>query len=165
VAMENMCRQYFYNYDMDILIPRLFITLGINHPPTTFVQNATRQFALVKLGKLEVIKLGNLDSERDFTDVRDCVRGLNLLQMMGKSGESYNICSGISRPLYQVLDILKKISGLDPKIILDSNLLRPSDEPKLTGDNTKIRELGWELKIPFEQTIEDIYNNWLIREA
>ena len=93
-AMEMMARQFHYNFGMDVILPRLFIHVGPDHPPVTALQNFARQLASVKLGLMEpVLKVGNLESARDFVDVRDGVKALALLAEQGTSGESYNLCT------------------------------------------------------------------------
>lgn len=165
-AMEMMCRQYHLNYGMDIVMPRLFIHVGPNHPPVTALQNFAMQLAAIKLGKQQpVMKVGNLDTSRDFVDVRDGARALWVLAQKGKSGEVYNQCTGKAWSIKESLDMLIDISGLAVDIQTDSTLLRPSDEKVLLGDCSKLKSLGWEPKIPFRQTLEDIYKNWLERLA
>lgn len=163
-AMEMMARQFHYNYGMDIVLPRLFIHVGPDHPPVTALQNFARQLASVKLGLLEpVIKVGNLESARDFVDVRDGVRALALLAEKGISGECYNLCTGKAWTMKESLNMLKDISGVKVDVQTDASLFRPSDEKLLLGNPHKIEDLGWKAIIPFEKTLNDIFNNWLNR--
>lgn len=164
LAMESMARQFHLNYKMDFVLPRLFIHLGPDHPPVTAIQNFARQLAAIKLKKQPpIIKVGNLESSRDFVDVRDGVRALWLLAQKGVSGEVYNICTGKAHTMKESLNLLIKISGVKVKIETDPALFRPSDEKLLLGDPSKIQALGWKAKIPFKQTLTDIYNNWIDR--
>jgi len=163
-AMEMMARQFHLNYEMDFVLPRLFIHLGPDHPPVTAIQNFARQLASIKMElQLPVIKVGNIETARDFVDVRDGVKALWLLAQKGKSGEVYNLCSGKAYTIKESLDMLIAISDLQVKIEIDKTLFRPSDEKLLLGDPSKIEALGWKTVIPFEQTLSDIYNNWLSR--
>jgi GDP-4-dehydro-6-deoxy-D-mannose reductase len=163
-SMEMMGRQFHLNYGMDIVLPRLFIHVGPDHPPVTALQNFARQLAAIQLEKQEAeIKVGNLESSRDFVDVRDGVRALLLLAEKGTSGAAYNICTGTAWTMQESLDLLIKISGLNVHVRTSPELFRPSDEKVLLGDPSKIRTLGWKPQIPFEQTLQDIYANWLQR--
>jgi len=163
-AMEMMARQFHYNYGMDVILPRLFIHVGPDHPPVTALQNFARQLASVKLGLMEpVLKVGNLESARDFVDVRDGVKALALLAEQGTSGESYNLCTGKAWTMKESLDMLIDISGVEVDIQTDPSLFRPSDEKLLLGDPSKIHSLGWKAVIPFETTLNDIFENWLKR--
>jgi GDP-4-dehydro-6-deoxy-D-mannose reductase len=164
-AMEMMARQFHLNYKMDFVLPRLFIHLGPDHPPVTAIQNFARQLAAIKLGlQPPVIKVGNLESARDFVDVRDGVKALWVLAGKGVSGEVYNLCSGKAYTMKESLEYLIEISGLQVRIEIDPNLFRPTDEKLLLGDPSKIGSLGWKAGIPFKQTLSDIYNNWLKRQ-
>ncbi len=163
-AMEMMARQFHYNYGMDIVLPRLFIHVGPDHPPVTALQNFARQLASVKLGLQEpVLRVGNLESARDFVDVRDGANALALLAEKGISGEVYNLCTGKAWTMKESLNMLINISGVKVDIQTDPSLFRPSDEKLLLGDPGKIGALGWKAVIPFEKTLNDIFENWLHR--
>jgi len=165
-CLEMMSRQHHLNYGMDVVIPRLFIHVGPDHPPVTALQNFAMQLAAIKHGQQDpVIKVGNLDSLRDFVDVRDGAKALWLLANKGQSGEVYNVCTGKAWTMHESLNMLIEISGLDIKIEQDRKLFRPSDEKVLLGDPSKLQLLGWKAEIPFRETLEDIYNNWLERLA
>lgn len=164
VCTETMARQFHLNYGMDVILPRLFIHVGPDHPPVTAVQNFARQLAAISLNKQKpVVRVGNLDSARDFVDVRDGVKALWLLAEKGSSGEVYNICSGKAYTMRQCLEMLIEISGLAVKVEHDTTLNRPSDEAILLGSTAKLEELGWKAKIPFRQTLTDVYQNWIKR--
>lgn len=163
-AMEMMARQFHLNYGMEVVLPRLFIHVGPDHPPVTALQNFARQLASVKLGLQEPkLRVGNLDSARDFVDVRDGARALALLGEKGVNGEVYNQCTGKAWTMKESLNMLIKISDLKADIQIDPALFRPSDEKLLLGDPTKIQTLGWMAEVPFETTLSDIYSNWLER--
>jgi GDP-4-dehydro-6-deoxy-D-mannose reductase len=165
-AMEMMARQFHLNYGMDVVLPRLFIHVGPDHPPVTALQNFASQLASVMSGIQEpVIKTGNLESSRDFVDVRDGVMALLILAEKGCSGQVYNICAGKAWTMKEALDILIRISRTQTEIRRDNKLFRPSDEKILLGDPSKIKALGWEPVIPFEKTLEDILANWVKRLA
>jgi len=165
-AMEMMARQLYLNYQMDFVFPRLFIHVGPDHPPVTALQSFAMQLAAIKLGQQKpVMRVGNLESSRDFVDVRDGVRALWRLAQSGKRGEVYNICTGKAWNIKDCLEMLRKISGTQVEILHDRSLLRPSDELVLLGAPKKINALGWFPEIPFEQTLQDIFENWMGRLA
>ena len=163
-AMEMMARQFHLNFGLDVVLPRLFIHVGPDHPPVTALQNFAKQLASIKLGLQEpVMRVGNLSSSRDFVDVRDGAHALVVLAEKGVSGETYNQCTGKDWTMQESLDMLGKISGLEVKVVTDPVLFRPSDEKVLLGNPEKINKLGWKAEIPFDQTLRDIYQNWLER--
>ena len=164
VATEALGFQHFHNYGLRVFLPRLFIHVGTGHPPATAIQNFARQLALIKKGHLEPeVRVGNLESARDFIDVRDGVAGLMLLLEKGQPGVPVNICTGEAVKISDILDMLISISGLKVKRTSDAGLMRPSDEPLLLGDNSKLRSLGWSRKYTMMQTLEAVYSDWLAR--
>ena len=164
VCTEIMARQFHMNYGLDVVLPRLFIHVGPDHPPVTAVQNFARQLAAIASKKQEpTVRVGNLDSARDFVDVRDGVKALWLLAETGLNGEVYNICSGKAYTMRQCLEMLIDISGLAVKVEHDPTLNRPSDEALLLGSTSKLEALGWQASIPFQQTLKDVFQNWIDR--
>jgi GDP-4-dehydro-6-deoxy-D-mannose reductase len=108
------------------------------------------------------MSVGDLTPRRDFSDVRDIVRGYWLLLERGEPGEVYNLCSGRSWAIQQVLDFLleqSRVKGI--AVETDPARLRPSDVMVLEGDASKIRKAtGWEVEIPFERTLKDLLAYW-----
>ena len=164
VMTETLGYQYYANYKMEILLPRLFIHVGTGHPPSTAIQNFARQLALIAKGKLEpVIHVGNLSTARDFIDVRDGVAGMMMMLDKELYGKPVNICTGKAHRISDILSILMEICGLKIDIVEDWSLLRPSDEPLLLGDNSKLKSLGWKQKYSIRETLEAVYQDWLER--
>ena len=103
------------------------------------------------------MQVGNLDSLRDFTDVRDVVRAYRLLIEQGQNNNAYNIASGNLRPIREILDGLCAAAGMQPEIHVDPALFRPTDSSALF-DTSRIRDhVGWQPEVPIEQTIQDVY--------
>jgi GDP-4-dehydro-6-deoxy-D-mannose reductase len=127
--------------------------------------NFAKQLARIKVGLAEpVIRVGNLDAVRDFTDVRDTVRAYWLAVNKAKPGEVYNICSGSGITIRELLDRLIVLAEVEVTIEPDPERMRPSDVEILLGDCSKFhRDTGWEPKIPFDQTLRDIVDYWLDR--
>ena len=116
----------------------------------------------IELGLQEpVIRVGNLDAVRDFTDVRDMVRGYWLAVTKAKPGEVYNIATGSGITIRELLDRILAQSKVEVKIETDPERLRPSDVEILIGDASKFRaDTGWEPQIPFEKTLTDLLEYW-----
>jgi GDP-4-dehydro-6-deoxy-D-mannose reductase len=164
VATEALGYQYFRNYGLQVFLPRLFIHVGTGHPPATAIQNFGRQLALISSGKsAPVIRVGNLESARDFIDVRDGVAGLMMLLERGKPGDPVNICTGEALTIREVLSRLIAISGQQVEVVPDPALNRPSDEPLLLGDNTKLVSLGWKRQYTITETLQSVFGDWLSR--
>jgi GDP-D-mannose dehydratase len=125
--------------------------------------NFATQISEIEAGIREpVIFVGDLKPRRDYSDVRDIVRGYWALLERGEPGEVYNLCSGKSWPIQHVLDFLlgqSRVKGIAVKI--DPARLRPSDVMELEGDPGKIeRAVGWKVEIPFERTLTELLDYW-----
>ncbi|MDP3982978.1 MAG: GDP-mannose 4,6-dehydratase, partial [bacterium] len=154
--------QYFKSYGVRIIRTRGFNHTGPRQGDVYACSTFAKQIALIEKGKQDpVIKVGNLDSFRDFTDVRDMVRAYLLVVEKGEPGEVYNIASGKTWQIKKVLDMLLDMSKTDIKVEEDPERMRPSDVEILQGDASKFKkQTGWEPKYKFEQTLEDLLNYW-----
>jgi GDP-4-dehydro-6-deoxy-D-mannose reductase len=165
VGQDLLGYQYFMSYRLPIIRTRGFNHEGPRRPPVFVVSDFALQVAEIeKEMRPPVIRVGNLEAHRDFTDVRDMVRGYWLALEKGRPGEVYNICSGRSFAVREVLDMLLGLTKVRIRVEQDPKRLRPSDVPVLRGDCTRFtRETGWQPEIPFEQTVEDLLNYWRAR--
>jgi len=162
VAMDYLGYQYFQSYKMIIIRTRGFNHTGPRRGEVFVTSNFARQIAMIEKGKVEpVIHVGDLTTERDWTDVRDMVKGYLLAVQKGKSGEVYNICSEKAIKVGDMLNMLLSYSRKKVKIRRDISRLRPSDVPILLGNCSKFKKLtGWKPEIPFAQTMKDLLNYW-----
>lgn len=162
VGQDLLAYQYFMSYQMDVVRTRGFNHTGPRRAPVFVVSDFAKQIADIEKGRKEpVIHVGNLDAERDFTDVRDVVRAYYLALEKGKGGEAYNICSEKSWRIGDMLDRLLSFTDAKIKVRQDPARLRPSDVPRLRGDCSKFRrDTGWVPRIPFEQTLKDMLDYW-----
>lgn len=164
VGGECLGYQAFKNYGLPVYLPRLFIHVGTGHPPATAIQNFARQLALIATGRSEpIIRVGRLDTARDFIDVRDGVAAMLLLLERGRPGQPVNICTGTAQNIGDTLHTLIAISGAKVEVVDDPALHRPSDEPLLLGDNSRLKALGWTQSYTFRQTLEAVYADWVQR--
>jgi len=163
-ATEMIGFQYFRNHGLQVYLPRMFIHVGTGHPPATAIQNFARQLALIAKGRMEpILRVGNLDTARDFIDVRDGVEAMMLLLDQGRSGVPHNIATGKAHSIRDTLDMLIRASGLKVEVLTDPGLLRPTDEPLLLGENSRLRALGWVQRHSFEETLRAVYADWVER--
>lgn len=165
VACDKLCYQYNKSYGMKTIATRGFNHTGPRRGEVFVTSNFAKQIVQIEKGINEpVMYVGNLEARRDFTDVRDTVRGYHLAVQKCKPGQSYNICSGKTWRIQQVLDILLNLSTVNVQVRQDPSRMRPSDLPLLLGDNTKFKmATGWEPTIPFEKTMADLMDYWRAR--
>lgn len=108
-----------------------------------------------------VMEVGNLSPERDFTDVRDTVRGYAAALEKGRAGEAYNLCQGRAIQIGAILGDLCRLAGVDPEIRTAEHRKRSAEVPAHWGSFEKARaELGWEPRIPWEQTLRDLLESF-----
>ncbi|MBW3537874.1 GDP-mannose 4,6-dehydratase [Candidatus Parcubacteria bacterium] len=164
VGQENLAKMYAKR-GFNSIIARPFNHIGPGQQPGFLVSDLAKQIAeLEKHDAPTPLKVGNLSSKRDFTDVRDIVRAYSLLAEKGVPGEVYNVCSGRSVPGQQILNQLLSLSSKPIKAEPDPAKMRPSDIPDLYGDATKIHQAtGWQPVIPLEQTLRDVLDDWRLR--
>lgn len=161
VTQENMAKLYVKAYGMKIIMVRAFNHIGPMQSKNFVVSDFASRIAEIEKGKENVLKVGNLEAYRDFTDVRDIVRGYNMLMEKGTTGEIYNIGSGDPYKVQEILDILIGLSTKDIKVKIDPEKLRPSDVPIIQCDNSKIRNhVGWEPIFHIKDTLKDTLDYW-----
>lgn len=158
-AAQNMFGTlYAKSYGMDIVMVRAFNHIGKGQLPQFVASDFCRQAAEIKAGLREnVIRTGNLSAKRDFTDVRDVVRAYGLLALNGKAGETYNVGSGRSIAISELLAEIIDISGCEIRHETDPARMRPSDIPEIRADISKLqRDTGWAPEIPLRETLREM---------
>jgi GDP-4-dehydro-6-deoxy-D-mannose reductase len=161
-AQEIFSRIWFSVYGLDIVLTRSFPHIGPGQALGFVVPDLCCQIARIEQQNADpVISVGNIDSSRDMTDVRDVVRGYRLLLQNGKSGEVYNVGSGRSISVRQILDALVNMSRTRIKIQIDPSKLRPSDVPLVVANIDKIKKCtGWQPEIQLVKTLADTLQFW-----
>ena len=162
LAQEALALRAPQEDGVEVVVARAFNHTGPRQDPAFAAPSFARQIALIERGVIEpVIRTGNLDAERDFTDVRDVVRAYRLLMELGAPGRVYNVCSGVARSIRSVLDALVERSSARVEIELDPEKLRPSDTPVLVGNPSRLMsETGWLPERTFEHMIDDLLSYW-----
>jgi GDP-4-dehydro-6-deoxy-D-mannose reductase len=168
VAQDMMGYQYFKSYGLPIIRTRAFNHEGPRRGEVFVTSNFAKQVAEIEAGlRAPIIFVGDLKPTRDYSDVRDIVRGYWALLDRGEPGEVYNLCSGRPWAIQQVLDfLLAESRSKNISVEIDPARLRPSDVMVLDGDPSKIcNATGWAVEIPFEQTLRDLLAYWRQRIA
>ncbi len=162
VGQDMLAYQYARSYGIKAVVTRAFNHSGPRRGEVFVVSNFAKQIAEIEKKKTDpVIRVGNLEAKRDFTDVRDIVKAYWLATEKCEYGEVYNICSGSCYSIQEVLDMLLGFSKVKVEIKKDPSRMRPSDVQILLGDNSKFcKATGWKPEIPFEKTAEDLINYW-----
>ncbi len=162
-ACQNMIGSiYSKAYDMDLILVRAFNHIGPGQLPLFVVSDFCKQVAEIEKGLREpVIRVGNLEAKRDFTDVRDVVRAYVQLVQKGMPGETYNVGRGKAIKIRDILDEIINQSKAKIAVEVDPAKLRPVDVPIIEADTIKIKKItGWRPEISIEQTISETLDYW-----
>ncbi|HVP39957.1 MAG TPA: GDP-mannose 4,6-dehydratase [Candidatus Saccharimonadales bacterium] len=162
VAQDMLGYQYFRSYQLDVVRTRAFNHEGPRRGSVFVTSNFCKQVAEIEHGRRPpVLRVGNLEAKRDFTDVRDVVRAYWLALERGQAGEVYNIGSGRCWEIGEMLKLVLSLTDRKIEVQPDPARMRPSDVPVLLCDAGKFaRETGWKPEIPFEQTLRDLLQYW-----
>lgn len=163
VAQDKLSFQYHRSYGLKIVVTRAFNHTGPRRGEVFVTSNFAKQIAEIEKGlRNPIIHVGNLEAQRDFTDVRDIVRAYLLSLQKCSFGEVYNVCSEKSRRIQEVLDLLLGMSkAKNIKVKQDPERMRPSDVEVLLGNCSKFKKAtGWKPEIKFEKTMRDLLDYW-----
>ena len=165
VAQDLLGYQYFKSYGMQIVRTRAFNHTGPRRGHVFVCSDFAKQIVEIEKGLCPpVIFTGNLSAQRDFTDVRDMVKGYLMALDHGEPGEVYQLCSGKALAISELLSMLLSMTNVAIEIRQDPARLRPSDVPILLGSYAKFnKQTGWKPQIPLEQTMADLLNYWRAR--
>lgn len=161
VGQDLLAYQEHANHRTHVVRVRIFNTTGPgkeHDAPSDF----TRRCVEVELGKRSPdIPVGNLEPQRSFCDVRDMVRALEAALEKGRPGEVYNAGGTHAVPMRRILDLAVQATGGKARPRTDPSLLRPSDEPIILGDHSRLmKQTGWSPQVPLERTIADMVEHW-----
>jgi len=160
VGEEMLGYLYAKVYGMSVVRVRPFNMTGPRKTGDA-CSDFTRGLVEIEKGLKKVLEVGNLETVRDFTDGRDAVKALWLLAEKGAPGEVYSLCSGRGYKMRDILNMAISLSGLENVEVRQVPWkMRPYDDPIYVGDNSKLRSLGWEPKIPMERTLSDMLDYW-----
>ena len=160
VAADTIGLQAFLGRGQHVVRARAFNHVGPGQRSTFVAAGLARRIAEAERDKQHTIVAGNLESRRDFTDVRDVVRAYLRLAESGLAGEAYNVCSGLDRSIAELAAGLLASASIPIELGLDPHLARQVDVPVMRGDNTKIAATtGWSPTIPMEQTLSDVLDD------
>jgi GDP-4-dehydro-6-deoxy-D-mannose reductase len=164
IASEAVAMAHQGRGGIDVVGARPFNQTGPGEPPHLVVAAFAQQVAAIEHGAEPVLHVGNLQAVRDFTDVRDTVRGLVELARNGKSARVYNLCSGRGVRVQDVLGMLLDKSTATIEVRADPTRARPADLAKQVGTAERARrEVGWTPAIDLSTSLSDALADWRAR--
>ncbi|HZR65524.1 MAG TPA: GDP-mannose 4,6-dehydratase [Terriglobales bacterium] len=161
-ASKSMAELLRVHYKGGILIARSFNHSGPGQSSAFVLSSIARQFVEIELGLREPrLSLGNTQVKRDFTDVRDVVRAYSSLLEKSRPNEIYNVCSGRTWSVQQIVEEFQSISGIAVRIQTDAAKVRPGEVSEVCGSFQKLHAAtGWEPEISLPTTLRDLLSYW-----
>lgn len=166
-AADQYCAWLAAAGALDVVRLRPFNHTGPGQPDVFVLPSFARQIAEIAAGlRPPVLRTGNLTVRRDFLHVDDVIRAYLAAALRGRTGEAYNVCSGVSWRLDEVLDRMRALSGVEVDLEQDPALHRPADIPELRGSAEKLRaDTGWEPAVSFDTLLTELLDHWRGRVA
>jgi GDP-4-dehydro-6-deoxy-D-mannose reductase len=162
VTQELLGLQYHDSYGLQVVVTRSFNHVGPRQGDRCSIQTFCQQMAQIEAGRQPpTLLVGNLEARRDFTHVADVARALWLLLDRGAPGTVYNLCSGSATRIGDIVELVRERGRVPVEVRVEPARLRPSDEPILMGDNTRLRQAtGWVPRIGIEQIVDELLAYW-----
>jgi len=164
VGTDLLGRYYAEAYNLCVMTTRMFTHTGPRRGDVFAESTFAKQIAMIEEGIQDpVVKVGNLDSLRTWSDVRDAVRAYYMLVTVNPvSGEYYNIGGNFSCSVGDMLNYLLSLSTVDDiRVEVEGERLRPIDADLQVPCTQKFENhTGWKPEITFEKTMNDLLNYW-----
>lgn len=162
LAQEMIAMRAWDEHGIPVLPVRAFNHVGPRQTPAYVAPSIARQVALIEAGKMDpVLKMGNLDPQRDVMDVRDTVRAYVAIMASARPGTPYNVCGGRPIRIGDLVDLFLAHARVPITIEQDPARMRPSDVPVLYGSHDRLtRDTGWTPRIPLEETVDALLDWW-----
>jgi len=163
IASEALCYQWSQTESFEIVSARPFNHIGPGQSARFAIADFGKQIAAIKLGLAEpILNVGDIDTTRDFTDVRDIAAAYQLLLESGKNGGIYNVCSGVERSVRSLIIRMCELVNIQVELRADPERMRLSDQRRVCGSYQKLSaDTGWKPQIAIDKTLLDIVEYWM----
>jgi GDP-4-dehydro-6-deoxy-D-mannose reductase len=162
LAQEMVATRAWQDDGIPGLIARAFNHVGPRQSPSFLAPSIAKQIAAIETGRLEpVLKVGNLEPQRDIMDVRDTVRAYRAMMQSARPGEPYNVGSGRPVLVKHLMQLFIEKAKVPIQVEQDPARFRPNDTPLILGDISKLTaDTGWSTQVPLSQTVDDLLAYW-----
>lgn len=163
---EVLAKHYWETFGLETMTLRPFNHIGPGQTSSFVCSEFARQIALMRQGKVpSILRTGNLEPERDFTDVRDVVEAYWTVARQGVPGETYNVASGVPHRIGEIVELLADIAGIKVVAETEHTKVRTAEIMRLCGNSSKLRALGWEPRICLKESLADLFDYWLTESS
>ena len=161
-TQDLMGHTYWRRRNLCVIRCRPFSIIGPRQSIDFVAAAFARQIVEIELGvqRSRVMKVGNMDAERDFLDVRDVVAAYAILMLSGEADRVYNVCSGKPTSIWKILDVLLLKSKTSIELDEDPSKVRSRDTFSVYGDNSALTELGWSPRYRIDEALGDVFTYW-----
>ena len=160
-AADILALQAYLGHNQDVVRARSFNHLGRGQSDHFVCPALAARIVANERSGDEVVRVGNLEARRDFTDVRDVVRAYRMLAVDGQAGTAYNVCSGRAVAIAEVAERLLSMAVHPMRMETDPALLRPVDIPELRGDPSLLQAAtGWVPAHNLDDTLAEVLDDW-----
>ncbi len=162
VEADHLCAEYARDHGIPVIRLRAFNQVGPGQDARFVLSSVCKQVADAEAGGESpcLVRLGNVDTRRDFMDVRDTVRAYRLLAEHGNPARPYLAGSGRSVSIRELVELVVERARVAVEVLSDPSRVREGEQPDLYAEPRALKELGWEPRIPLEQSIADTLDYW-----
>jgi GDP-4-dehydro-6-deoxy-D-mannose reductase len=166
VSAELLCQQWSYSEPWRIIVARPFNHIGPGQGDAFVIPSMARQLVRVRQGLQPAqLEVGDVDVTRDFLDVCDVLQAYLALLEHGRSGEIYNVCSGVELRVRDLIMQMANLVGVEVELIQDASRMRLSEQRRVVGCSEKIqKETGWKPSVSITETLQSVLSDWEARE-
>jgi GDP-4-dehydro-6-deoxy-D-mannose reductase len=166
VAAELLCQQWSYSEPWRIIVARPFNHIGPGQGESFVIPSMARQLVRVRQGLQPAqLEVGDVDVTRDFLDVRDVLQAYLALLEHGRSGEVYNVCSGVELRVRDLIMQMANLAGVEVELIQNASRMRLSEQRRVVGCSKKLqKETGWKPSVSITETLQAVLSDWAARE-
>jgi GDP-4-dehydro-6-deoxy-D-mannose reductase len=160
-AADMAAFQHWWESGLAVVRVRAFNHTGPGQSDDFVCSDFAHQMVRIERGLAPpVLRVGNLRSERDFSDVRDIVRGYAVLMERATPGEAYNLCSGQAVSIGAIVDHLRAEVRVPVELVEEGMRLRRREIPRVVGNAERAHALGWRPTISLRQSLSDLLDFW-----
>lgn len=166
VAAELLCQQWSYSEPWRIIVARPFNHIGPGQGESFVIPSMARQLIRVRQGLQPAqLDVGDVDVTRDFLDVRDVLQAYFALLEHGRSGEIYNVCSGLELRVRDLIMQMASLAAVQVELVQDASRMRLSEQRRVVGCSEKLqKETGWKPSVSITETLQSVLSDWAARE-
>jgi len=161
-SIDLISQAYRKTYGLHVTVARPFNHVGPRQAPSFVCSEFGRRFAEFAAGATSpVLRPGNLEARRDFTDVRDVVRAYWCMLEQTSDYPVFNVCSGTAVSIREIISLFEEITGITADVAVEQTKVRPYDVPVLLGSAERLREVtGWTPTFTLRETLKDVFTHW-----